>query len=298
MGMLASVAAFGGHAIGGLPGGVAGYTLGKTLGHIGRIVTQPSEALMQLSRIEGMVRRGDSRITRSIRGFMRGVDVPATPLDNSQFTRRAAQVKELTLDPNALQARINNNAKAVSGVHAVLGRQVVSTTVAGLAFLKTKLPPSLPPDLLDPTAEMPPPSPAQQESFLRSYKAVTDPYSVVDDLRSGHLSPEGIEVLQQVYPPLYAKVQQATLDNLATMKPDLDYQKQIGLSLLLGLPSSSTSPDYVANRQAAYAPATPPNPTTKDGQPKKSKRSKPMNLTSQLSPSQRVESGSGESENG
>jgi hypothetical protein len=292
LGMLAALSAFGGGHLAGLAGGVGGFAAGRTIGHIASLFTEPAETAMKLARIEGMVRRSDSRIVRGVRGFLRGTTATATALDTGAFARRVAQVKQLATDPSGAQARVQSAAATVSRMHAGLGQALVSTTTVGVAYLSAKVPRELPKDPMDPAAKVPEPPVSERESFMRSYKAVTDPLSVVDDLKAGKLSSEGVDALKTVYPQLYAKVQLAVSDELAGRREPLDYQKQVGLSMLLGLPSPYTSPDYTLQRQAAYVnPAQPSATGPKSGPRKKNARSKPMNLQSQLSPSQRVEQG-------
>ena len=292
LGMLATMAAFGGEHAGGLAGGLGGYAVGKVMGNVAKVFLDPAETAMKLARIEGMVRRSDSRIARGIRSFLGGRSATASTIEASSFARRAAQVQQMTANPAFAQARIESGAAAVTRLHPELGRHLVSTTTAGLAYLQGKLPQQLPKDPFDPSAKVPEPPIAARESFLRSYKAINDPLSVVDDLKSGRASIEGVDAMRTVYPDLYAKVQMAVSDQLATRKEPLDYQKQVGLAMLLGLPSPYTSPDYTAQRQAAYQNPDQPNaPGPTSGPQKKNARKKPMNLTSQQSPSQRVEAG-------
>ena len=273
-----------GYMMGGIPGGI----IGKSIGKVGQLFTDPAKAIMQVARIEGMVRRSDGRIGRAVRGLMRGSERAPSVVDASSFERKSAQVATMAAQPQVMVQRIRANLGELGQTSPGLSRQLMTTSMAGMALLQSKLPQKPPADPLNPMQKMPPPPIGQRESWLRYYRAVKDPHSVVEDLHAGRLTPEGVEVLQTVYPPLYQRVQELTFEELAKGGgSDMTRQQRLGLAMMLALPTPDTSPDYVMQRQAAFVPQAPEQSPAGT-----SKRSKHYNAKPLQSPSERVESGS------
>lgn len=243
----------------GLGGGIAGMALGKIAG----VFRRPADTIMQLATVEKMARESEGRVGSALRAFGLGKQSAASIPSISSFARKADQVRRMVSDPETLATRIGQNTQGIRSRAPRLADAMTDTTLAGLAILRDKLPPSLPGDPLDPHYKPPPPPPGQQERWLRYYEAVKDPDSVVESLRDGRVSMEGVEVLQNVYPAKYAQVQQITYQQMAEGKlKNLGHQQRIGLGLLLQLPTDPTlDPGYIAQRQAAFQePPTPDNP--------------------------------------
>lgn len=260
----------------GLGGGIAGMALGKIAG----VFRRPADTIMQLATVEKMARESEGRIGSALRAFGLGKQTATKAPSLATFARKADQVRRMVADPEGLATRIGQNTAGIRSRAPKLADAMTDTTLAGLAMLRDKMPPSLPGDPLNPSYKPPPPPPGQQEQWLRYYEAVKDPDSVVESLRDGRISTEGVEVLQNVYPAKYAQVQQITYQQMVDGKlKNLGHQQRIGLGLLLQLPTDPTlDPGYIAARQAAFqVPSTPDNPAgpqESDQRPRKS-----VNLT-------------------
>ena len=277
-----------GAVIHGVSGGLAGMALGK----VAKLFTRPGDAILQLARIEQMARASDSRVARALRGFVGGKAVAGEALDLSSYARKVAQVSRLSQQGDLLAQRIGNNTGALRSRAPKLSDAIVSTSLAGLAFLRDKLPPMPAGDPLNPTAKAPLPSQSAQLRWLGYEKAVRDPDSVVEDLQRGRLSPDGIEALQSVYPNKFNQIRGKVGDMMAGGKmKDLGIQKRMGLSLLLDLPTPELDPAYITARQAAYAqPEAAPSAAPGAG---KGKGGKKLNMTKQATTlnADRVEAG-------
>lgn len=272
----------------GMGGGIAGLALGKVAG----LFTRPADAIMQVARVERMARENGGRIDKTFLGFTRGAKQSTAGVDVGSFARKSAQVRALASQPDALVDRVATNVQPVRDHAPKLADAMVATTMAGLALLKDKLPGAPPGDPLDPGRRPPDPPAAQRVAWLRYYDAVKDPLSVVDDLRDGRLSPEGVEVLKTVYPPLYDQVHQKAFEAMASGKlKDLDPQQRMGLGLLLDLPLPELSPGYITARQAAYAAQPSPDAPPPGGPG--GKKTRPINLAKKTPTlaAQRVEAG-------
>lgn len=224
------------------------------IGKVAGIFTHPAETIHKLAVVEKMVRESDSRIARAIRGFASGMGRRVEAVDVSSFGRKAAKVAEMGGNAEGLAARVGTNLSNLRTHAPGLADALTATSLAAAKYLSSKLPPRLPSDPLDPKAKPLAPSQEQKEAFLRSYKAVTDPLSVVDDLRDGRLHPDAIEALKQVHPPLYAQVQKEAMVAAAKGKfADLTPQKRAALGILLDIQLPELSPEWIAARQQAYA---------------------------------------------
>jgi hypothetical protein len=256
--------------------GLSGVLPGMALGKAAQMFTRPADAIMHLARVEQMMRSSDNRVVKALRGFAGGR--PATGSARSvagDYARKSAQVRTVSANPDLLQERVAANLGSVHGHAPKLANALTMTSLAGLAILRDKMPQTLLADPLNPEAKPPGPSPAQQAEWLRYYDAVRDPVSVIEDLRAGRLSTEGIEVLKTVYPPLFGRIQNLTMQEMASGRMrDLTAQQRLGLGMMLDLPIPELDPAYIAEGQAAYAQG--PQPPA--GSPKPGPKRRPVDL--------------------
>ena len=283
-----------GHMAHGAPGGIAGLALGK----VASVFTRPADTIHQLAVIEKMVRTSDNRIARAIRSFGRGEARRAAAPALDTFPRRAAKVERMAADMAGVSTRVGASVANLRRTAPRMADALTASALAGVTFLQSKLPPARPGDPLAPAAKPPLPTPAQRASFLRYDEAVRDPLRVVENLRDGRLSLEGVETLKTVYPSLYQRVREHAFDAMqAGHLSDLTSQQRLGMSILLELPTPELSPEYVMQRQAAYAQAFgglgPAGIGADEPQQPKPHRSKPVDLSKQaaLLPADRLEAG-------
>ena len=274
----------------GVTGGIAGMAIGK----LARTFTRPADTIMQLATVEKLARQSEGRVGRALSGFARGGQKAVSPPELSSYARKAAEVQRAVTDPSTLATRIGGNLGDLRTRAPKLADAMTETALSGLALLRDKMPPAIPGDPMNPNAKPPMPPPAQREQWLRYYHAVKDPDGVVDDLRDGRLSIEGVEVLQQVYPEKYASIQRTTFDAMANGKlKNLTHQQRIGLGMMLQLPTdNSLDPSYILARQSAFqAPQAAGAPDQQQGP--SDKPHKPINLakTSPKTAVERVEQG-------
>jgi hypothetical protein len=111
-------------------------------------------------------------------------------------------------------------------------------------FLAAKLPPiprtqlqMLQPGLVGHTL-----APSQVVKLAKYMKAVEDPVAIVEDMRTGQLTPEAAEALKAVYPDLWADMRQVAITEVASAKEPISHTAVVRLSLLfdfVGTPSLS-----------------------------------------------------------
>lgn len=146
---------------------------------------------------------------------------------------------------------------------------VVLQAQTAAAFLLSKLPPQPPSmhPLQDGGASQERmPSASDRQRFERYARAVDDPMSVIDDMRRGRITREGVEALREVYPKLYGQTQGAVMAAIAERKKPLTYDQEKQLAVLLDIPTSPLyQPATMAAIQATYAPVPQPQAPQQGG---------------------------------
>jgi hypothetical protein len=161
---------------------------------------------------------------------------------------------------------------AVDDFAPMVADDVRSKGVVAVQFLQSKLPAQYQYNALVPGAEEPLVSDYEMNKFLRYVEAVQDPTATFDHLAAGTLSPEHVEVLQNVYPRIYAAITQETMSQLVDMQEKGDpmpYGGRIQLGTLLNIDSDpSLQGEYMASVQDMWVAEpeefeTPAQPTGK-----------------------------------
>lgn len=211
--------------------------------------------------IQKTVQNVDSRIARGIDGFLEGkatehkaASFGSAKARDEAFSAAERHVKLASASPvqtaEAMQKALGGAPTHARGIaqkaSAVVGR--------GVVFLAAKLPTSAPMKSITPQFDrVKDLSPEEKDKFLRYVKAVDDPLSVLDDMSRGRLTREGVESLREVYPELYATLQQQAIEKCADTKHPLDYNQKIQLGLLLGIPTDSTlDPAFMRRMQQIH----------------------------------------------
>ena len=139
---------------------------------------------------------------------------------------------------------------------------VKSKELAGraLMFLDRKLPRTLSKVLnVNPFFRKTYPSSDQEIYKFKKYlNAVQSPMSIINDLESGNLSKEGVEVMQFVYPELYSEVQSQVFKELEKTGDEnrVEYPQRLQLGILMGMPTDmALLPQAIKGLQALYKEA-------------------------------------------
>ena len=131
-------------------------------------------------------------------------------------------------------------------------REVSSRAVA---FLNTKMPRKT--LVVNPFIKKSYPLSDQELYKIKRYlKAIQNPLSVLEDLKQGIVSREGIEAVKFVYPTLYNEMTSAVYDNLEKYGADMAYDKRLQLGIVMDLPTDlSLEPENIAKFQSFYKEA-------------------------------------------
>lgn len=132
----------------------------------------------------------------------------------------------------------------------------------GMQFLATKLPPNPSLGLLIKT---PPPSEADISKFNKYYDAAESPLSVFDEIKTGMLSQETTETLQNIYPDLLDHMKTEIIHNAAE-KEEMPYDTKLQLAMLFGQDlDMSMSSDSIMKNQAKLSQPEPQQKPTQGG---------------------------------
>jgi len=165
------------------------------------------------------------------------------------------KVTELVMNPEAFEKNVSRSLYNISKAAPQTADAMLIGSQKTLQFLRSKLPKNQNP-LTGPKfmAREYTPSSMELSKFERYVQILDNPLSALDELESGNLTREHVEVLQQVYPDLYARIQQEVSQAVAD-EETMDYGKKIQLGILLNIDTDvSLISENVLALQANFAP--------------------------------------------
>lgn len=185
-----------------------------------------------------------SALTKAVRARVDELtsQVEADPTRPGKFKLTAGAAKELHERLSGLWA---TQPKFADQLEAAAARRVT--------FLAEKIP-KRPPALGMPVGpDHWQPSDMEARKFGRYAEAVENPAGIVERLADGSLTPEDAEVMKNVYPGLYEKVQVGLVDRLTELRQTLPYQRRLTLSIMFGVDvDPSMSPPMVSALQRSF----------------------------------------------
>lgn len=233
-------------------------------------MSRPTAAVRMLAQIEHLSNGMGERIASSVRGFLgrgeRSAGRAATRVVD--FAERAphraltgaaayeARIAELDAhrDPRRLSADIAAGTADLGHAAPNVQRVVQARSARAVAYLQSVRPRSrvMPGQLrVDPRQALP--SRPEMDRFLRIARAVDNPASVLDDIRSRRITPEAIAAIREVYPSLYRQIVRAVASELSNADREPSYQDRLQLGTLLGVPTDpSLDPSTLATLQQAH----------------------------------------------
>lgn len=171
------------------------------------------------------------------------------------FRAISSLLESIAIDPGRAYDRYEAAFKSFQDAAPQMTQTMVDKQLEAAMYLHSKMPknPSQGQTLNEAIDDW---HPSDQDiaTFERYVKAAQDPLSVLDDMKAGTLTREGVETLKVLYPRLYGSIQTQTIEHLATLQVKLPYYQRINLSVLLGLPvDQSMTPSFVTQMQGYYA---------------------------------------------
>lgn len=277
--------AVGGGLLGGIPGAIAGAAFG--------VVARPGQLIRQAAAVQALGANVSARLKRGIGSYFKSFGTPQLP-DGARETakrlpaagrraatvagvngfarsgedkraayeRRTREVLDVVRSPEIAAQRVNAAIGPIAEHTPKLSGLMAMRTMAGATFLASKIPRPLAGASLTPHLEEVTASDSEIAEFARYWQGVTNPTSLVDELKNGTLTHEHVEAVKTVYPALFKEVQLEVLAELSALKKPPPYQSRLQLDLLLelnGAGEPSVSPGFLLRMQqrASAAPSSP-----------------------------------------
>jgi len=170
-----------------------------------------------------------------------------------------AQIREIASSPEMLVERLSKGTENINNYAPEIAQQIQISAARAIQFLAAHAPVVDSPFAL---GEKMTPSRLELNKFSEKLNVIGNPAVILDEAASGSLVPEHVQVVQAVFPALFAKMQAQVIDDLAVARAKnktIPYRTKTMLSLILNqdLDASITAKAITANqaimRQAAQA---------------------------------------------
>ena len=278
-----------GLGLGGIPGLVAGGAFG--------MLARPYTAIRTLAQIAEVADRVGSRSDGAVRRFLESAGSKAKPLAEKvgevarraparYITAKARETKETKRErfdrvrqalahagsnPGAVTKRLEGQLAVLDEVAPKLSGLVNDRANKAAAYLLGKMPPVYTPPFSSPSQALV--DPMAMDRFMRRVDVAEDPIVALDYLADGSIAREHADTLRDLYPAIYADVQESIVDALADAQArhepwPMDHRVRVGI--LFGVQTDpSLAPQAQALIQMAHAP--PPEPEGKGAPPRRVK---------------------------
>jgi hypothetical protein len=172
--------------------------------------------------------------------------------DPKSYQKRIDSINEHINSPELLMNKLASSTDSLHP-HAPQNAQAIqNTAVAGLQFLKSKIPSGAPDT---PLGQKIPPNQTDINKFNRYAEATENPTNVFKQMKAGMLNTETLETLKTIYPDLLGKMQSETFAALSAAKAKgqaISYSMKNQLSMFMGTPMDlSMAPSAIMSNQAA-----------------------------------------------
>jgi hypothetical protein len=281
-----------GHALGGLPGAVAGAYLTSKL--------NPGTSIVARAHLERILRQNEHRVQNAVDRLMGNKVVPSTGAfqavtklaDEDRETKQVGYQKSI----NELYAAAQDPTKAREVIQKELGameehmpglvEQSATQAVAGMRYAYDHAPAKPQTTLVD-GEFISPVSDVELDVWERLYEAAMDPSSILEQAAAGELIPEAVDAAEAVAPEFVAELRMQVVEAIA--ENELSYEQTVALSTLFKMPvDMTTDPAYIQTQQMLYAARA---QTMKGPQTQKSFNETGTHATSSMSKSDQLASG-------
>jgi len=257
-----------GAGVGGIPGAIGATVFNKVMRERGDFVMAGALGkLAKLAQIESAEKAFDAKLKSGVADFFadKVSRVSKPGLADALKPGKGESSRDATVRVMNEVASASSNPSAVANVvasridgiaeHAPELSSAISThTAKANDFLASKLPANMHDSgSLTPHLDKPRISESDAAKFNRYLTAVKNPMTVVDDLRSGRLTREGVEAVKTVYPNIYTDMRNQVIEQLSTAKQAPAYYKRIQLGILFDLPTdASMKPTFIKTINEMY----------------------------------------------
>jgi hypothetical protein len=255
----------------GLPGAALGYAAAKASQFArekgrGYVAT----ALDKLSRnqaMESMTHAVDWKIAKSLgsaigtagktigtAGRIGAEQMASNGAPADEFLKKAEQIRSLATDNQRLINTVQENTKHLAAAAPATTTMLGVVAQRATQFLNSKLPP----EQIGPMGVEPPAMSKMEKSKFNKYQAaVANPMSLLEQIQNGNVQPETVEAVKNVYPKMYASIQQLSYLLIASQpKGKLNEKRKVSLSYALGIPlTRGMQPGFLANAKGYVSAA-------------------------------------------
>lgn len=180
---------------------------------------------------------------------------PKNETKKESFTRLSNEIIDLSSRPEKMVDTLSNKFERITSVAPNTSQYLMLNAIKAINFLRSKLPVGMedPRTLSALKTSKYEPSSIELAKFERYLEAIENPLSALEDLEQNALTREKVEAIKAVYPALYAKIQEVTLDKISKNPEKITYQKRLQLGVLLDIPADvSLLPENIAALQASH----------------------------------------------
>ena len=212
------------------------------------------------SGMESMVSDYMSHITSAAKTAgktVTGAVVPYGVLKQESLDKHKAEAHKYAMlgrNPMALQAKVQEATKHLADQAPNIANALQANLARRAQFLSSKAPRSMvEPGLFEPKAGRQP-SDSELTKFARYVRAANNPKSIIEDLKKGKLSQEGIETIKTLDPVTYQSLSRELINQAQIHGDKIPRKHRVNISLLLGTPADPTMrPDFLNAVNAASA---------------------------------------------
>jgi len=175
-----------------------------------------------------------------------------TDFADKNYHEHVEKIQELSSNPEALMDYLSQQTAGISQVAPQMGQQLSNTAVQALMYLNAQIPKKGGSMLLSTKYE---PSSSEKIKFERAYHVVTQPMSVLKQLKDGTLTRDSMKAMEAVHPALLNQMRQKVIErlNAETIKK-LPYAVRSSLTLFLRTPlDENQTPLGVQLNQNSFA---------------------------------------------
>jgi len=185
-------------------------------------------------RIDNSVKSFFNASEKGVRAYVMIPNVDQQELAERDYLRLS---KEMMNKETMMEQFMDNN-ELLFDQYPETSKGVVMTMQRATEFLHGKFPKN--PYVGNPFKEKSwVPSPYEMGKFMRYREAVKSPNTIIEQVRSGYVTPEATEVLKEVYPETLNKLKEKFIEQASKKGANLDVQKRVEIYKLFGIQMDS-----------------------------------------------------------
>lgn len=251
-----------------LMAGVAGAAASPILGPVGMATSYLTKeygdqalasmlrSFSSLSGIQSKVATYASTLEEKALSAIESKNVPNKLIyDRATAINTVESIRRFANDPYAIQDTVTRVVAPLSESAPAIAAMVATNLATKLSYLTSKLPRSSIQETLTPGQEKSRYTDADLQRFMKTYWGTAYPHHLVDEVKSGKISPEVREAVKATSPNIYADIQKAAMGAITAKGRKLSYSEKLKAQSLLGVvPDPTFQPSFIRKLQEFKAP--------------------------------------------